>query len=89
MPHWPFDAVKIPAAAAAAPKIEPQVCCLAILATPWRKATCDISCASNDGATPEYIAKFKRELTQIEGTLVGREFKEFLDQHMLKLQAPR
>ena len=43
----------------------------------------------NDGATPEYIAKFKRELTQIEGTLVGREFKEFLDQHMLKLQAPR
>jgi len=42
----------------------------------------------NDGATPEYMAKFKRELAQIEEVLAGREFKHFLGQHML-LQAPR
>jgi glycosyltransferase domain-containing protein len=42
-----------------------------------------------DGATPEYLAKFRRELAQIEGVLTGYEFKQFLQQHMLKLQTPR
>jgi glycosyltransferase domain-containing protein len=42
-----------------------------------------------DGATPEYIAKFKRELTEIEEVLSGREFREFLDQHMAPLQMAR
>jgi len=41
------------------------------------------------GATPEYIANFKRELAQIEEVLSGREFKEFLAPYMLKLQMPR
>jgi glycosyltransferase domain-containing protein len=42
-----------------------------------------------DGAKPEYIAEFGRELAQIEEVLTGREFKDFLGQHMLKLQTPR
>ena len=42
-----------------------------------------------DGATPEYVAKFKLELAQIEEVLTGQEFKEFLGRHMLNLQMPR
>ncbi len=38
-----------------------------------------------DGATPEYVEKFKRELAQIEEVLTGQEFKEFLGSYMLKL----
>lgn len=41
------------------------------------------------GATPEYVAHFKRELAQIEKVLSGQEFKEFLAPYMLKLQMPR
>ena len=42
-----------------------------------------------DGATPEYLAKFKRELAQIEDVLTGHEFRQFLGRYMLTLQAPR
>ena len=42
-----------------------------------------------DGATSEYVAKFKDELAQIEDVLTGHEFREFLRQHMPALQAPR
>jgi glycosyltransferase domain-containing protein len=43
----------------------------------------------NDGATPAYLEKFKRELVQIEDVLTGREFDEFLGRHLLALQTPR
>jgi glycosyltransferase domain-containing protein len=42
-----------------------------------------------DGATSEYVAKFKDELAQIENVLTGHEFGEFLRQHMPALQTPR
>jgi glycosyltransferase domain-containing protein len=42
-----------------------------------------------NGATPEYIAKFKSELDHIVEVLSGHDFKAFLGEHMLKLQAPR
>ena len=42
-----------------------------------------------DGATSEYVAKFKVEFAQIEDVLTGHEFREFLRQHMAALQAPR
>lgn len=41
-----------------------------------------------DGATPEYIAKFKHEFALIEEALTGREFEEFLRQHMASVQGP-
>jgi glycosyltransferase domain-containing protein len=41
-----------------------------------------------DGATPAYLEKFKRELAQIEDVLAGREFDEFLHRHLLALQTP-
>jgi glycosyltransferase domain-containing protein len=41
------------------------------------------------GATPEYISKFNFEIGHITEALSGDEFKEFLGEHMLKLQAPR
>jgi hypothetical protein len=42
-----------------------------------------------DGATLEYLTKFKRELAEIEEVLTGYEFKQFLERHTLKLQTPR
>jgi hypothetical protein len=42
-----------------------------------------------DGATPEYVAKFKGELAQIEGVLTGREFRHFLRLHIPALLTPR
>jgi glycosyltransferase domain-containing protein len=42
-----------------------------------------------DGATSEYVAKFKDELAQIENVLTGHEFRQFLRQHVPALQAPR
>jgi glycosyltransferase domain-containing protein len=39
-----------------------------------------------DGATPDYLANFKRELAQLEEVLTGREFQEFLHRHMPNLQ---
>lgn len=42
-----------------------------------------------DGATSEYVAKFKDELAQIEDVLTGQDFRRFLRQHMPALQAPR
>jgi glycosyltransferase domain-containing protein len=43
----------------------------------------------NDGATPDYVAKFKRELAQIEEVLTGHDFREFVDRHMPKPQILR
>jgi glycosyltransferase domain-containing protein len=42
-----------------------------------------------DGAAPEYLAKFKAELAQIEDVLIGREFRDFLRQHKSALLALR
>jgi glycosyltransferase domain-containing protein len=42
-----------------------------------------------DGATSEYVAKFKDELAQIEDVLTGHEFRQFLRQYMPALQGPR
>jgi glycosyltransferase domain-containing protein len=42
----------------------------------------------NDGATREYVVKFKNELAEIEDVLTGRGFKDFLGQR-LPLFAPR
>jgi glycosyltransferase domain-containing protein len=42
-----------------------------------------------DGATSEYVGKFKNELAQIEDVLTGHEFRQFLRQHIPALQAPR
>ncbi len=42
-----------------------------------------------DGATPAYLERFKRELAQIENVLIGREFAEFHRRHLLTLQTPR
>jgi glycosyltransferase domain-containing protein len=41
-----------------------------------------------DGAAPDYIAKFKRDLAQIEDVLTGCEFRQFLALHRPKLQTP-
>jgi len=42
-----------------------------------------------DGATSEYVAKFKDELAQIEDVLTACDFRQFLRQHMPALQASR
>jgi glycosyltransferase domain-containing protein len=42
-----------------------------------------------DGATSEYVGKFKDELAQIEDVLTGHEFRQFLRQYMPALQGPR
>jgi glycosyltransferase domain-containing protein len=42
-----------------------------------------------DGASPEYVAKFKGELAEIEEVLVGQEFRAFLCQNALRIQPPR
>lgn len=42
-----------------------------------------------DGATPEYIGRFKTELAQIEQVMTGCEFKQFLEPYLPKFQISR
>jgi glycosyltransferase domain-containing protein len=42
-----------------------------------------------DGATAEYLAKFKSERVQMEDVLSGSAFRQFIDQHIAPLQTPR
>ena len=42
-----------------------------------------------DGATPEYLAKFKGEFAHIEDVLMGHEFRHFVRRHMPALLTPR